>query len=133
MEARPVVTYAGDQAVFAAIEPGLAGGLATEAVEWKRSYGRPSKLTTIDCSFAPFQAEAGAAAGLQGQPVFHTFWTDVTDLDTYKQGLKDDILAWQVGEEVVVLVRWVVLVIVMTVVMVMAVAKLVVMIAVMLL
>lgn len=128
-----MVTYAGDQAVFAAIEPGLAGGLATEAVEWKRSYGRPSKLTTIDCSFAPFQAEAGAAAGLQGQPVFHTFWTDVTDLDTYKQGLKDDILAWQVGEEVVVLVRWVVLVIVMTVVMVMAVAKLVVMIAVMLL
>ena len=93
-----MVTYAGDHAVFAGIESGLAGGLAAEAVEWKRSFGRPSKLTTIDCTFAPFQAEPAAAGRLQGQPVFHTFWTDVSDLDTYKQGLKDDILAWQVGE-----------------------------------
>ena len=26
---------------------------------------------------------------LEGQPVFHTFWTDVTDLDTYKQVSRD--------------------------------------------
>ena len=73
MDSRPVVTYAGDQTVFAAIEPGLVGGLPTESIEWKRyyppgqekysckvsyrSYGRPSKLTCIECTFAPFDAE----------------------------------------------------------------------------
>ena len=36
MDSRPLVTYAGDQAVFAAIEPGLVGGLPTESIEWKR-------------------------------------------------------------------------------------------------
>ena len=36
MDLRPIVTYAGDQAVFAAIEPGLVGGLPTESIEWKR-------------------------------------------------------------------------------------------------
>ena len=36
MDSRPLVTYAGDQAVFATIEPGLVGGLPTESIEWKR-------------------------------------------------------------------------------------------------
>lgn len=40
MDQKPLVTYAGDQSVFSSIEPGLVSGLITEAVEWKRSYGR---------------------------------------------------------------------------------------------
>ena len=97
MDPRPQVTYSGDSTVFTAIEQGLVGGLPAETVEWKRSYGRPSKLTTIECSFSPFDAEVleQRSGRLQGQPVFHTFWTDVTDLDTYKQGLREEILGWQ--------------------------------------
>jgi len=97
MDSRPIVTYAGDTAVFTAIEPGLVGGLPTESVEWKRSYGRPSKLTSIECTFSPFDVETleRTRERLEGQPVFHTYWTHVQDLDTYKQGLKEDIQAWQ--------------------------------------
>ena len=65
-------------------------------------------MTCIECSFAPFDAELLERRGsrlstnmsfscfeflillrLEGQPVFHTFWTDVTDLDTYKQVSRD--------------------------------------------
>jgi hypothetical protein len=43
-----------------------------------------------------FSAKAVVSSDiLQGQPVFHTFWTDVGDIDVYRrQGVKDDILAW---------------------------------------
>jgi hypothetical protein len=40
-----------------------------------------------------FSAKAVVSSdSLQGQPVFHTFWTDVGDIDMYRQGVEDDIL-----------------------------------------
>ena len=78
MSCQPIVTYAGDRSVFSNIEPGLVSGLPTEAVEWKRSYGRNSRQVYAEVSFQPFSAETVVSSGsLQGQPVFHTFWTDV--------------------------------------------------------
>eukprot|EP00092_Neocalanus_flemingeri_P030096 GFUD01032674.1.p1 GENE.GFUD01032674.1~~GFUD01032674.1.p1 ORF type:complete len:1160 (-),score=402.30 GFUD01032674.1:238-3717(-) len=95
MDCQPIVTYAGDRSVFSNIEPGLVSGLPTEAVEWKRSYGRNSRQVYVEVSFQPFSAETVISSGsLQGQPVFHTFWTDVADIDLYRQGVKDDILTW---------------------------------------
>jgi len=93
---QPMVTYAGDRNVFSNIEPGLVSGLPTEAVEWKRSYGRNSRQVYVEVSFQPFSAEdlVSTTSSLQGQPVFHTFWTDVGDIDLYRQGVKEDIMAW---------------------------------------
>jgi len=94
-DCQPIVTYAGDRAVFSNIEPGLVSGLPTESVEWKRSYGRNSRQVYVDVGFQPFNAELVLNSdSLQGQPVFHTFWTDVVDIDVYRQGVKEDILAW---------------------------------------
>ena len=50
MSCQPIVTYAGDRSVFSNIEPGLVSGLPTEAVEWKRSYGRNSKQVYVEVS-----------------------------------------------------------------------------------
>jgi len=96
MSCQPLVTYAGDRAVFSNIEPGLVSGLPTEAVEWKRSYGRNSRQVYVEVSFQPFSAEdlISTSSSLQGQPVFHTFWTDVGDIDLYRQGVKEDIVSW---------------------------------------
>ena len=35
-----------------------------------------------------------SSGSLLGQPIFHTFKTDVGDMDLYRQGVKDDILTW---------------------------------------
>ena len=88
MSCQPLVTFAGDRTVFSSIEPGLVSGLPTEAVEWKRSYGRNSRQVYVEVSFQPFSAEdlINTSSSLQGQPVFHTFWTDVGDIDLYRQG-----------------------------------------------
>ena len=57
MERRAVVSYAGDRALFARLESGLHSGLPTEAVEWKRSYGRSSRTVLVEVDFLPFNAE----------------------------------------------------------------------------
>ena len=95
MSCQPIVTYAGDRSVFSNIEPGLVSGLPTEAVEWKRSYGRNSKQVYVEVSFQPFSAETVVSSGsLQGQPVFHTFWTDVRDIDLHRQGFRLWMTSW---------------------------------------
>ena len=92
---KPIVTFAGDKSVFSNLEPGLSSGLPTEAVEWRRSYGRTSRQVNIECSFQPWTPDAGTATGdIHTQPVFHTYWTDVMDMDQYRQGVKEDIISW---------------------------------------
>ena len=89
------MTYAGDQSVFSNIEPGLVSGLTTEAVEWKRSYGRTSRQVYVECEFQQWSgAQVSSGTSVQGQPVFHTYWTDVMDIDQYRQGVKEDIINW---------------------------------------
>ena len=57
MDRRPVISHAGDRALFARLEGGLHAGLPTEAVEWKRSYGRSSRTVCVEVDFQPFNAE----------------------------------------------------------------------------
>ena len=97
MDQKPIVTFAGDKSVFSNIEPGLVSGLPTEAVEWKRSYGRTSRQVYVECDFHQWSSESISSSGsgsIQGQPVFHTFWTDVMDMDQYRQGVKEEIVNW---------------------------------------
>ena len=95
LDQKPIVTFAGDRSVFSNIEPGLASGLPTEAVEWKRSYGRTSRQVYVECDFHQWTVESMSGSGsIQGQPVFHTFWTDVMDMDQYRQGVKEEIVNW---------------------------------------
>lgn len=115
---------------------GLVSGLPTEAVDWKRSYGRTSKSVYVEANFTPFDSEilSPSVTGVShyivwvsiysieylyiflfsvyfylytakseknnfflqsmiGQPVFHTYWTDCLDLDSYKANVRDDIQA----------------------------------------
>ena len=95
MDNKPVVTYAGDSAVFQNLESGLISGLPTESIEWKRSYGRSSRSVYVETNFVPFNAENLPSKTIIGQPVFHTYWTDCMDLDSYKASVRDDIQAWQ--------------------------------------
>ena len=95
LDSKPVVTFSGDRAVFSNIEPGLVSGLNTEAVEWKRSYGRHSRQVYVECDFQPWSPESSSdSSNLLGQPVFHTYWTDVMDVDNYRQAVKEDIINW---------------------------------------
>ena len=97
---KPVVTYSGDKAVFSNVETGLVSGLPTEAVEWKRSYGRTTRQVYVECDFEELanisssSSPSSTPSSLQGQPVFHTFWTDVMDLDQYRLKTKDEISNW---------------------------------------
>ena len=98
-DCKPVVTWAGDATVFSSLEAGLKSGLPNEAVEWKRSYGRQSRQVYIEAEFVPFSAETvvgGGEVGLQGQPVFHTFWTAVVDTEQYRTNVKEEVSAWLV-------------------------------------
>ena len=96
---KPIVTYAGNKSVFSNIEPGLVSGLPTEAVEWKRSYGRASRQVYVECEFQTWSQDlmsnpVKVPGAIQGQPVFHTYWTDVADMDVYRQSVKEDIINW---------------------------------------
>ena len=98
-DCKPVVTWAGDATVFSSLEAGLKSGLPNEAVEWKRSYGRQSRQVYIEAEFVPFSAETvvgGGEVGLQGQPVFHTFWTAVVDTEQYRTNVKEEVAGWLV-------------------------------------
>ena len=100
LDQKPIVTYAGDKAVFSNIQPGLVTGLPTEAVEWKRSYGRASRQVYVECEFQAWSqpdlssSDKNPRGAIQGQPVFHTYWTDVGDIDMYRQNVKEDIINW---------------------------------------
>ena len=57
--------------------------------------GTNSRQVYVRISFQPITTETVASSGsMQGQPIFHTFYTDVGDIDSYRQGVKNDILAW---------------------------------------
>ena len=80
----------------------LEAGLANEAVEWKRSFGRTAKSVHVKAKLVQsaqhFRALQDQTTKLIGHPVLHTFWTDCQDLDAYKSGtvgsVKDEIAKW---------------------------------------
>jgi hypothetical protein len=86
----PIVD-AGNHLLFSSLETHLVNGLPLESIEWRRSYGRPPKTVVLEAQFEQFQREKAlkkAERHLIGVPMLHTFWTDCSDLDTYKADVK---------------------------------------------
>lgn len=68
----------GQSSVLEKLTPGLSGGLSTEAVEWKRSYGRATKIVNLDADFLPLDPNRVQlnSRHLRDIPVLHTFWIE---------------------------------------------------------
>lgn len=97
MDAKPIVTYAGDKTLFSSLEALLVQRIPQEATEWKRSYGRPVKSVFTEAEFSPFDRSQLPKEGdwhLIGLPIFHTYWTECVDVDIYKTSVREDIDLW---------------------------------------
>ncbi|XP_046985474.1 trafficking protein particle complex subunit 10 [Schistocerca americana] len=97
MDNKPIITFSGDKALVSSLETLLEKGIPQESTEWKRSYGRAVKSVFIEAKFIPFSKEIlpkDSDWHLTKQPIFHTFWTDCSDVDVYKTSVRDDIENW---------------------------------------
>nr|XP_018911328.1 PREDICTED: trafficking protein particle complex subunit 10 [Bemisia tabaci] len=97
LDKKPLVTYAGDVDLFKSLETTLANSLSSEPAEWCRSYNRGSKSVKVTAEFTPFQNDCLPKEGdwrLLQQPVFHTFWTQCSDMEMYKASLREEIESW---------------------------------------
>ncbi|KAK7027443.1 Trafficking protein particle complex subunit 10, partial [Halocaridina rubra] len=97
MSRRPIVTYAGDNSLFTGLQASLVSALPQENVEWRRSYGRPSRCVHVEVDFVPFSDEClvkDSTRTILGQPIFHTFWTNCADVEAYKNTMRDNLQAW---------------------------------------
>ncbi|KYB25316.1 Trafficking protein particle complex subunit 10-like Protein [Tribolium castaneum] len=97
IDRRPLITCAGELEVFSTIEDNLSQALPQDSCEWRRSLGRPVRSVHIGANFAPFSAAAlpkGAQWDLIRYPLFHIYWTECTDVDLYKNTVRDDIENW---------------------------------------
>ncbi|KZC10834.1 Trafficking protein particle complex subunit 10 [Dufourea novaeangliae] len=66
-------------------------------VEWRRSFSRPIKQVRLGANFVPFSKDVLPAEKdwhLIKQPIFHIYWSECSDVDTYKASIKDDIDSW---------------------------------------
>ncbi|KAI1885447.1 hypothetical protein AGOR_G00220300 [Albula goreensis] len=98
MENKPIVTCAGDQALFTSLYGSLAQQLPREPMEWRRSYGRASKMIHLEANFVQFKEDLLPKEGNQSLltfPFLHIYWTDCCDSELYKASVKDDMLRWQ--------------------------------------
>ncbi|KAG1691507.1 Trafficking protein particle complex subunit 10 [Nymphon striatum] len=87
----------GDKKLFLLLNTVLQQHLPQEPVEWRRSYGRPTKTVYVEAEFVPFSDDIlleEDGKSLIGHAFFHTYWTDCSDLDVYKSSVKDDISNW---------------------------------------
>ncbi|CAG7714124.1 unnamed protein product [Allacma fusca] len=105
MDHKPLITYAGDIQVFQSVAPSLQKGIGSEAVEWKRAYGRTTKHVHLYPKFIPFDPISMASlsseqnydqplTSLLDQSMLHTFWTDCPDIEIYRSTTKDLIQSW---------------------------------------
>ncbi|XP_046685161.1 LOW QUALITY PROTEIN: trafficking protein particle complex subunit 10-like [Homalodisca vitripennis] len=97
MEKKPNVSFSGDKELFQSLEPLLSSSLPQEPTEWRRSYGRIIKSVHVPASFVSFGKDILPKDGdyrLIHQPIFHTYWTQCPDIDTYKSSGKEGIEAW---------------------------------------
>ncbi|KAK4306125.1 hypothetical protein Pmani_022031 [Petrolisthes manimaculis] len=100
MNRRPIVTYAGDNSLFSGLQAGLVTSLPQESVEWRRSYGRPSRCVHVEVDFVPFSEEClvkDAPRTILGQPIFHTYWTDCLDVEAYKSTTRESLHSWMMS------------------------------------
>jgi len=70
---------AGDKELFENLRLVLGQSLSQEPIEWRRQYGRPTKMVTLSTDFVPFNKDAVTeqinSYNLVGRPIMHTFWT----------------------------------------------------------
>ena len=76
----------GDLGLFSRLRPGLCSGLPSEALEWRRTFGRAvPKTVSVDAEFVPLGEGEEALddvmakvekGGIRGVPVLHTFWIE---------------------------------------------------------
>ncbi|EZA55391.1 Trafficking protein particle complex subunit [Ooceraea biroi] len=97
MDSKPIITCAGDENLFSTLEKGLLQAIPADAAEWRRSFSRPIKQVKLGATFVPFSREILPTEKdwhLIKQPIFHIYWTECSDIDTYKTSVRDDIDAW---------------------------------------
>ncbi|XP_076298167.1 SIDL trafficking protein particle complex subunit 10 isoform X1 [Lasioglossum baleicum] len=96
MDSKPIITYAGDEKLFSTVENSLVQGIPAETVEWRRSFGRPIKHVKLGGNFVPFSKDilSKKDGHLIKQPIFHIYWSECSDVDTYKTNIRDDIDNW---------------------------------------
>ncbi|KYM88375.1 Trafficking protein particle complex subunit 10 [Atta colombica] len=101
VDSRPIVTcefrHAGDENLFSTLEKNLLQAIPTDTVEWRRSFSRPIKQVKLGTTFVPFSRDilpTDKDWHLIKQPIFHIYWTECSDVDTYKTSVRDDIDAW---------------------------------------
>ncbi|XP_042162681.1 trafficking protein particle complex subunit 10-like isoform X1 [Oncorhynchus tshawytscha] len=98
MENKPIVTCAGDQALFTSLYTPLAQQLPREPMEWRRSYGRAPKMIHLEANFVQFKEELLPKEGnkaLLTFPFLHIYWTDCCDTEVYKASVRDNMMRWQ--------------------------------------
>ncbi|XP_053994215.1 trafficking protein particle complex subunit 10 [Hylaeus volcanicus] len=97
MDTKPIVTYAGDEKLFSTMENGLLQAIPAETSEWRRSFSRPIKQVKLGATFVPFTKDilpTEKDQHLIKQPIFHIYWSECSDVDTYKASVRDDIDNW---------------------------------------
>ncbi|KAJ9595260.1 hypothetical protein L9F63_013448, partial [Diploptera punctata] len=97
MDRKPIITYAGDAALFSSLESSIVQALPQESAEWRRSYGRPVKSVYVEASFVSFDKDTLPKQGdwqLIQQPILHIFWTECVDVDVYKTTVREEIESW---------------------------------------
>lgn len=94
---KPLLTYSGDRELFKSIEGLLCHALPQDPIDWRRIYGRGSKSVKLSAIFVPFSSDVlklDYKYRLLKRPILHTFWTQCSDLETYRNSLQEEIRDW---------------------------------------
>ncbi|OWR45095.1 Trafficking protein particle complex subunit 10 [Danaus plexippus plexippus] len=95
MTHKPIITCAGDWNLFCTLEQPLVAAIPQDSCEWRRSYGRITKLVSLEASFIKFNKDKlKTELNLLNRPIFHIYWTDCVDIEYYKTTLREDIEIW---------------------------------------
>ena len=82
------VLVSGDPDLIAKLSPGIVHGLPTEAIEWKRSFGRVSKTVSLEAKLVKLGRDPDRLRTdprkLRDVPVLHTFWIECPVQDYFK-------------------------------------------------
>ncbi|XP_057306729.1 uncharacterized protein LOC130644945 isoform X3 [Hydractinia symbiolongicarpus] len=100
MDFKAAISNSGEERLFKQLSSEIERRLPAEAVEWKRSYGRPPKQVVLQANFSKFDvshlsSSVNNASSLGGKHLLHVFWTACLDNDTYKSWVKNSIARWQ--------------------------------------
>jgi hypothetical protein len=83
-------SVSGDVRLFESLRRSLETGLPSEAIEWKRSFGRASKNVIVDAKFIPFKPDISASfKSLLEQPILHTYWIESPVSDLHRLNEKE--------------------------------------------